>query len=72
MAGTNPAMTEYQRCQLQMPPDLHGQTWIRVSRAWASSGLPWRRASLARAAPRGGSARDCLTLGTVRVARTTV
>ncbi len=21
------------RFQLQMPPDLHGQTWIRVSRA---------------------------------------
>ena len=27
------------RCQLQMPPDRHGQVWIRVSRACASSGF---------------------------------
>ena len=27
------------RCQPQMPPDLHGQVWMRVSRACASSGL---------------------------------
>src|SRR6188508_1945677 len=45
-----------------MPPDLHGQVWIRVSRACASSGLPCRFASFARAAPRGGSAVR-LTLG---------
>jgi hypothetical protein len=43
---------EPHRCQLQMPPDLHGQVWIRVSRACASSGLPCRFASLTRAAPR--------------------
>ena len=31
----------YFRCgrQLQIPPDRHGQTWIRASKAWASSGL---------------------------------
>ena len=27
------------RCQPQMPPDVHGHFWIRVSRACASSGL---------------------------------
>src|ERR1700754_2748073 len=35
--------------QLQMPPDLQGQTWMRVSIACASSGLVCRRASCARA-----------------------
>jgi hypothetical protein len=52
------AMTESRdyRCQPQMPPDLHGHVWIRVSRACASSGLPWRCASLVRAAARGGTA----------------
>src|SRR6266436_7119042 len=45
--------------QLQMPPDLHGQTWTRVSKACASRGLPCRRASLARAAPCGLSPRKC-------------
>ena len=47
------------RFQLQMPPDLQGQTWIRVSKACASSGLPCRRASLVRAAPCGFAARIC-------------
>src|ERR1700730_363922 len=48
--------------QLQMPPDLHGQAWMRVSMACAFiSGL--RCASLVRAAPRGFSARKCATLG---------
>jgi hypothetical protein len=27
------------RCQPQMAPDVHGQVWMRVSRACASSGL---------------------------------
>jgi len=36
-----------------MPPDLQGQVWMLLSMAWASSGLLWRRASFARAAPRG-------------------
>src|SRR6266478_4463289 len=45
-----------------MPPDLQGQTWIRVSNACASKGLPCRRASFVRAAPRGFSARICATL----------
>src|SRR5882757_6328613 len=45
-----------------MPPVRHGQVWIRVSRACASSGLLWRFASFARAAARGGSALG-LTLG---------
>jgi hypothetical protein len=40
-----------------MPPVRHGQVWIRVSRASASSGLPRRFASFTRAAARGGSAR---------------
>src|SRR5260370_31201564 len=48
--------------QLQMPPDLHGQTWIRVSNACASKGLPCRRTSLVRAATRGFSGRICATL----------
>jgi hypothetical protein len=47
--------------QLQMPPDLHGQAWMRVSMACALSGL--RCASLVRATPRGFSARKCATLG---------
>ncbi len=47
------------RFQLQMPPDRHGQTWIRVSKACASSGLPCRCASLVRAAGRGCWARAC-------------
>src|ERR1700675_927154 len=59
---------EPHRCQLQMPPDLHGQVWIRVSRACASSGLLWRFASLTRAAPRGRSTCATITL----VVRTTV
>src|SRR6476646_6580287 len=63
MARTSPAMTEYQRCQAQMPPDLHGHVWIRVSRACASSGLPRRFASFARAGTRGRSAFAALTLG---------
>jgi hypothetical protein len=29
----------YQRFQLQMPPDLQGQTWMLASRACASTGL---------------------------------
>src|SRR5438477_226204 len=52
-----------------MPPDWHGHTWIRVSKACASRGLPCRRASLVRTAPRGFSAwtrgfsgRICATL----------
>src|SRR5881396_8377 len=52
-----------------MPPDLQGHTWIRVSKACASRGLPRRRASFVRAAPRGFSActrdfsaRKCATL----------
>src|ERR1700694_276059 len=45
-----------------MPPDLQGRTWIRVSNACASSGLPCRRASFERAAPRGFSGRICATL----------
>src|SRR5712691_6718813 len=52
-----------------MPPDLQGHTWIRVSNACASRGLPCRRASLVRTAPRGFSActrgfsgRICATL----------
>src|SRR6266404_2893237 len=44
-----------------MPPDLQGQTWIRVSNACASKGLPCRRASFVRAAPRGFSARSGLS-----------
>src|SRR5438128_2779693 len=40
-----------------MPPDLQGHTWIRVSKACASRGLPRRRASFVRTAPRGFSAR---------------
>jgi hypothetical protein len=28
------------RCQPQMAPEVHGQVWMRVSRACASSGLP--------------------------------
>ena len=50
------------RFQLQMPPDLQGQTWIRVSNACASKGLPCRRTSFVRAAPRGFSGRICATL----------
>ena len=49
--------------QLQMPPDRQGQTWIRVSDACASSGLPWRCASLVRAAPRGFFTPGCAGSG---------
>jgi hypothetical protein len=49
------------RFQSQMPPDLQGQAWIRVSDACASSGLPWRCASFVRASPRGFTARGSAT-----------
>jgi len=49
------------RFQLQMPPDLHGQTWIRVSNACASKGLPWPQHELGAAATRGFSERICAT-----------
>src|SRR5208337_2508348 len=55
--------------QLQMPPDLHGQAWMRVSMACALSGL--RCASLVRAAPRGFSARKCATLGCATITLST-
>src|SRR5215207_3385841 len=52
------------RFQSQMPPDLQGHFWTRVSMACASSGLPCRRASLVRAGARGFSTRvACFTLG---------
>ena len=55
------------RFQLQMPPDRHGQTWILASKAWASSGLAWRRASLVLVEPCVVSARTTLVLRTVIV-----
>ena len=60
-AEKGPAFFRY-RFQPQMPPDLHGHFWIRVSLACASSGLLCRRTSFVRAGARGFSARACFTL----------
>src|SRR5438105_524451 len=60
--GDDALRSDY-RFQLQMPPVRHGQVWMRVSIARASSGLPWRWASFVRATPRGGVLLACATLG---------
>ncbi len=58
--------------QLQMPPERQGQVWMRMSRAWASSGLVWRLASFARAGTWRGSARTVGVGGSACAALTLV